>query len=631
MARRRADVTEWHGSGVIIPPGLPAGCPPWFEHPAARNWTCAPAAAEAKAFHAGLPGYAPTPLTEVPALAAELGVGRVLVKDESARMGLAAFKVLGASWAVHQVLSRRPADGALTLVTATDGNHGRAVARMARLFGRRAHVFVPRGVHATAVAAIAAEGAQVTDIAGTYDEAVRVAAEAAREPGTALVQDAGWPGYEQVPTWVVEGYSTLFSEVDMQLSEAGAAGPGLVVIPAGVGSLAQAAITHYRSRPDSGATALLTVEPGTAACVLASLVRGELGTICTSETIMAGLTCGTPSMLAWPYLRDGLDAAVAVADAGSATAARDLAGYGIPAGPCGAASLAGARAVLTGEGAGERRASLAIRPDATVVLLSTEGSAANPVPPSTDRAPATPILDLPYPGQAGAVEVTVGRARSGHGGDRTGVEGLGAVRAHRHDRDDMAARGMPGLDRRPAGRRPLVAPLPHGRDHVPEIAALAGEPGASPARRRDVSWEDPLVSAALARDLSGLDYLLGIAEGRIPRPDVHHPRTEGEHRQGADPEHAERGRHRAGAKRRAARRHRFWPDHRARRDPLRACHHDLPGLRTAAGAGDRAFGPLRGERPWTLTRPRPRTSPADRQSQSASGSRPFPDHAPSYH
>ncbi len=372
-----------HGGGVITPPGLPAGCPPWFEHPAARNWTCAPATAEAKAFHAGLPGYAPTPLTEVPALAAELGVGRVLVKDESARMGLAAFKVLGASWAVHQVLSRWPAGDEVVLVTATDGNHGRAVARMARLFGQRAHVFVPGGVPRTAVAAIAAEGAQVTEIAGTYDEAVRLAAEAARKPGTALVQDAGWPGYEQVPTWIVEGYATLFSEVDAQLSEAGVAVPALVVIPAGVGSLAQAAVIHYRSRPDSGATALLTVEPGTAACVLASLVRGELGTTGTSKTIMAGLTCGTPSMLAWPYLRDGLDAAVAVADADSAMAARDLAGYGIPAGPCGAASLAGARAALTGEGAGARRASLAIRPDATVVLLSTEGSAANPVPPGT--------------------------------------------------------------------------------------------------------------------------------------------------------------------------------------------------------------------------------------------------------
>ena len=367
---------------MITPPGLPAGCPPWFEHPGARDWRCAPAPVEVRAFHAGLPGYAPTPLTEVPALAAELGVGRVLVKDESARMGLPAFKVLGASWAVHQVLSRRPATGALTLVTATDGNHGRAVARMARVFGQRAHVFVPGGVHPTAVAAIAAEGAQVTEIAGTYDEAVRLAAEAAGQPGTALVQDAGWPGYEQVPTWVVEGYSTLLAEVDAQLAEAGVAEPALVVIPAGVGSLAQAAIIHYRSQPDSRATALLTVEPGTAACILASLVRGELGTISTSETIMAGLNCGTPSMLAWPYLRDGLDAAVAVADADSAGAARDLAGGGIPAGPCGAASLAGARAALTGEGAQARRASLAIRPDATVVLLSTEGSAANPVLPA---------------------------------------------------------------------------------------------------------------------------------------------------------------------------------------------------------------------------------------------------------
>ena len=232
---------------MITPPGLPAGCPPWFEHPAARDWTCAPAPAEVQAFHAGLPGYAPTPLTEVPALAAELGVGRVFVKDESARMGFPAFKVLGASWAVHQVLSRRPAADMLTLVTASDGNHGRAVARMARLFGQQAHVFVPSGVHPTAVEAIAAEGAQVTEIAGRYDEAVLLAAEAAGEPGMALVQDAGWPGYEQVPGWVVEGYSTLFAEVDAQLSEARVAQPALVVIPAGVGSLAQAGVTHYRS------------------------------------------------------------------------------------------------------------------------------------------------------------------------------------------------------------------------------------------------------------------------------------------------------------------------------------------------------------------------------------------------
>ena len=368
---------------MITPPGLPPGCPPWFARPAARAWTCAPApAAETRAFHARLPGYAPTPLTEIPAVAAELGVGRVFAKDESARMGLAAFKVLGASWAVHQVLSRRGVAGPVTLVAATDGNHGRALAWMARLLGQRAHVFVPSGVHPTAVAAIAAEGAQVTEISGTYDDAVRLAAKAARVPGAELVQDAGWPGYEEVPGWIVDGYSTLFAEVDEQLAEAGSGSPALVAIPAGVGSLAQAGITHYRSRPRSGATSLLTVEPGSAACVLASLVRGEPGTVATGETIMSGLNCGTPSMLAWPYLRDGLDAAVAVANAEAAAGARDLAGQGIPAGPCGGAALAGVRAALAGKGAEARRASLALGSDATIVLLSTEGSAANPVPAS---------------------------------------------------------------------------------------------------------------------------------------------------------------------------------------------------------------------------------------------------------
>jgi diaminopropionate ammonia-lyase len=316
----------------------------------------------------------------VPAVAAELGVGRVFVKDESARMGLAAFKVLGASWAVHQVLSRRDAAGPVTLMAATDGNHGRALAWMAKLLGQRAHVFVPSGVHPRAVAAIAAEGAQVTEITGTYDDAVQIAAKAAREPDAELVQDAGWPGYEEVPGWIVDGYSTLFAEVDEQLVAAGAAGPALVAIPAGVGSLAQAAVIHYRSRPGSGSPSLLTVEPGSAAGVLASLVRGELGTVTTGATIMSGLNCGTPSRLAWPYLRDGLDAAVAVANSEAAVAARDLAGYGIPAGPCGGAALAGVRAALTGEGARGQRAALVLDSGGTVVLLSTEGSAANPVP-----------------------------------------------------------------------------------------------------------------------------------------------------------------------------------------------------------------------------------------------------------
>jgi diaminopropionate ammonia-lyase len=375
---------------VTTPPGSLPGHLPWYAHPGARAWTCAPAPASVQAFHAGLPGYAPTPLTEVPAIAAELGVGRVFVKDESVRMGLAAFKVLGASWAVHQVLLRRPAGDELLLVTASDGNHGRAVARVARVSGHRAHVFVPGGVHPVAVAAIAAEGARVTEIAGPYDEAVRLAAQAASEPSAVLVQDTAWPGYEQVPGWIAEGYSTLFTEIDAQLAQAGASGPGLVVIPVGVGSLAQAAVTYYRSRPDGGgpdgggpvgsAAALLSVEPESAPCLLSSLVKGELVTVPTGTTVMAGLNCGTPSLLAWRCLRDGLDAAVAVTDAASVASAHRLAACGIPAGPCGAASLAGARAALAGDGAARRRTALGLGPAATMVLLSTEGTAANPVP-----------------------------------------------------------------------------------------------------------------------------------------------------------------------------------------------------------------------------------------------------------
>ncbi|WP_171166975.1 diaminopropionate ammonia-lyase [Streptomyces sp. I05A-00742] len=360
----------------------PASTPSWYSRPAARSWTCAPVTAGQREFHASLPAYAPTPLTELPALAGELGVGRVFVKDESSRLGLPAFKALGASWAVHRILAERTADGRgtdpVTLVTATDGNHGRALARMARLLGQRARVFVARGVHPAAAAAIASEGADVVRVAGSYDDAVRLAAEAAGAPDAVLVQDTAWPGYERVPGWIVEGYSTLFAETDEQLAAAGAGLPGLVAVPVGVGSLAQAAVTHYRSRPAGPAPALLAVEPEAATAALTSLTRGEPVTVVTGETTMAGLNCGTLSALAWPFLRDGLDAAVAVTDADSARAADGLARLGVSSGPCGAASLAGLRAALTGADADERRAALGLAPDATVVLLSTEGPEANP-------------------------------------------------------------------------------------------------------------------------------------------------------------------------------------------------------------------------------------------------------------
>ncbi|MFI0822011.1 diaminopropionate ammonia-lyase [Streptomyces sp. NPDC021098] len=356
---------------------------PWLARPGARAWRCAPVAAAVRDFHAALPDYSSTLLTELPSLARELGVGRVFVKDESCRLGLPAFKALGASWAVHRTLAERAASheslGPVTLVTATDGNHGRAVARMARLLGQHAHVFVPQGVHPQAVAAIAAQEAKVTEVVGEYDEAVRLAAEAAAAPDAVLVQDTAWPGYERIPGWIVEGYSTLCAEIDEQLTAEGVVeGPDLVAVPVGVGSLAQAVVTHYRSRPTGNAPALLSVEPEAAACVLASLTSGEPVSVTTGETSMAGLNCGTPSSIAWPYLYSGLDAAVAIRDADSARAAGDLAAAGVSSGPCGAAALAGLRAALTGEGADERRTALGLGPSSVVVLLSTEGAAANP-------------------------------------------------------------------------------------------------------------------------------------------------------------------------------------------------------------------------------------------------------------
>jgi len=352
----------------------------WHANVRDLAWSCPPAPADGHAFHRSLDGYRPTPLVEVPAAAAPLRVGRVFVKDETSRLGLPAFKVLGASWAVHRALAAGLGAGPapVTFVTATDGNHGRAVARTARLLGHRAHVFVPDGVAASAVAAIAAEGAPVDDVAGSYDDAVAAAARHAEAIGGVLLQDTAWPGYERIPAWIVEGYATLFAEADEQLAAAGVGAPDLVVVPVGVGSLAQAAVTRYRSRPAPSRTAVLAVEPVGAACVLASLRAGAAVTVPTSVTSMAGLNCGTPSSLAWPVLHAGLDAAVAVADDEAEAAAPMLREAGVDAGPCGWAALAGARAALSGGDAEDRRGALRVGNDATVLLVVTEGAAADP-------------------------------------------------------------------------------------------------------------------------------------------------------------------------------------------------------------------------------------------------------------
>jgi diaminopropionate ammonia-lyase len=391
----------------------------WYARDA-RGWTCEPPDGDAAEFHRTLPGYAPTPLVEAPALAAELGVGRLFVKDESARFDLRAFKFLGASWAGFRAVAARTgyagpvgleglrahlgaigqapgganSGGALALVTATDGNHGRAVARTARLLGLPARVYVPKTVPDLVIDRISAEGATVTVVDADYDgavAAVRADAEGSGaecgDPGdgangggaAVLIQDTAWPGYEQIPAWIVAGYETLFDELDAQLAAAGADVGGAVVlsVPVGVGSLAQAAVAHYRSRL-TGAWSrarLLSVEPDTAACVLRSLADGALGSVPTAATVMNGLNCGTPSSIAWPYLRYGLDAAIAVTDVDALEAVAALSSAGVAAGPSGAAGFAGLRAALTGPGSASRRRDLDLEAGgpSVVVCLSTEG------------------------------------------------------------------------------------------------------------------------------------------------------------------------------------------------------------------------------------------------------------------
>jgi len=356
----------------------------WAHHEGARNWTSTNAPDVATEFHRSMPGYKPTPLTELPELAAELGVEAVLIKDESDRLGLPAFKILGASWAVNCALSQRsgfdvPAKSLaelreraspVTLVTATDGNHGRALARVAALLGLPARIYVPAGTSQDTVGTIASEGAHVLQTDLIYDEVVWAAASStAGHRNDLLVQDTAWEGYEQIPQWIVNGYDTLFREIDEQLAARAA---DLIAVPTGVGSLLQAALRHYRDPVLRERPAVLAVEPVTAACVTASLAAGRPVSVDTSEpTIMAGLNCGSVSMIAWPVIRKGLDGSVTVTDDQARAAMQRLNELGVPAGPCGGAALAGVREALRNA---DRRAALAITADTTVVLISTDGA-----------------------------------------------------------------------------------------------------------------------------------------------------------------------------------------------------------------------------------------------------------------
>ena len=306
--------------------------------------------ARATRFHMTMPGYAPTRLAHAPETAESLGLEQLFVKLEVERFGLPSFKVLGASWATCRALSARAglddpvptfgrlqalAEGLgdLTLVAATDGNHGRAVAHMARLLRLRSRIFVPDDMAVARVEALASEGAEVTVVHGDYDDAVAASAAAASDD-VLVISDTSWPGYREVPAWVADGYGTIFAELEHQLHDP----VELVTVQIGVGALASATVRAL-ARPGRF---VLGVEPADADCALRAVRDGDDARAPgPHRSVMVGLNCGSVSPLALPDLRAGIDAFCAVEDSAVGEALRTLLHDRLTCGETGAAGVAG--------------------------------------------------------------------------------------------------------------------------------------------------------------------------------------------------------------------------------------------------------------------------------------------------
>jgi diaminopropionate ammonia-lyase len=343
-------------------------------------------------FHRRLPGYEETPLVDAPKLAGALGVGKVFVKDESSRLGLPAFKVLGASWAVYRALEERLGEDfgdweeiweleehlepslPLLLVAATDGNHGRAVARVARLLGLGAKIFVPGDMATARRKAIADEGAEVIVVDGTYDEAMERSAGEAGERAL-VISDMSWPGYERIPSWVIEGYSTMLWEIDDELQRRSEVGPDLVVVQVGVGAFAAAVARHFRRPRASPHPKLMSVEPASADCLLESVEAGSIVSVPgPHDSIMSGLNCGKPSLVAWPTVSRGIDLHIAVNDEPAREAMRLAAESGVVSGETGAAGLGGLLELMRAGGEEAARKALGVGEETRVLIFNCESA-----------------------------------------------------------------------------------------------------------------------------------------------------------------------------------------------------------------------------------------------------------------
>ena len=336
------------------------------------------------------PGYAPTPLLALDDLAAAARVAALHYKDESPRFGLGSFKALGGAYAVQKLLvtelSRRgvannataaeleagahaEATRDITVTCATDGNHGRSVAWGARRFGCRCVIFVHEGVSAGRREAIARYGAEIRVVPGTYDDAVRAAARTAEAENWFVVSDTSYPGYTEIPRDVMQGYRLMAEEALTQI----AAPPTHAFVPGGVGGVAAAVSVQLRAR--HGTTVKLVVaEPERAACLLASAEAGEAVTVPGElDTLMAGLACGEPSLLAWQELERSAYAFAAVPDESAVDCMRLLARRTPPV-TAGESAVAGLAALLLATADPLTRAMLDLTPESRVLVFGTEGA-----------------------------------------------------------------------------------------------------------------------------------------------------------------------------------------------------------------------------------------------------------------
>jgi diaminopropionate ammonia-lyase len=337
------------------------------------------------------PGYAPTPMVPLPDAAEAARVASVHWKDESGRFGLGSFKALGGAYAVLRVLAvelaRRGdaasatsadlADGkykeatrGITVTCATDGNHGRSVAWGAQRFGCRCVIFVHPGVSKGRRDAVAAYGAEVREAPGTYDDSVRAAKREAEKEGWFVVSDTSYPGYTEPPRDVMQGYRLMAEEA----AEALPAPPTHVFVPGGVGGLAAAVSAQMRARYGKDAPRLVVAEPDRAACLMASAEAGQLTAVDGPlDTVMAGLACGEPSLLAWQELERAAFGFVSIPDEAAVACMRAL-HRRQPRIVAGESAVAGLAALLLAGRDGFGRAALGLGEDSRVLLLGTEGA-----------------------------------------------------------------------------------------------------------------------------------------------------------------------------------------------------------------------------------------------------------------